>query len=185
MNRTTAMVDFVQNKGHFELLQGEEVLDFPQNEYQAEMNLADWDISKKLISIQKGQQAMGMMSSTLESQEGLAYLARRAEFYLEPSLLEMYGVPNIDIADSRVIPDSGRVTVEEEAQMRPLKNATLIASRFGEFHRLEKAEFRIHGRNRMFGEGFYQYKDEDGVIWPIPMAYLHVDSELHVVARGN
>jgi hypothetical protein len=185
MDRTTAMVDFVQNKGHFELLQGEEVLDFPQNEYQAEMNLADWDISKKLISIQKGQQAMAMMSSTRESQEGLAYLARRAEFYLEPSLLEMYGVPHIDIADSRVIPDSGRVTVEEEAQMRPLKNAALVASRFGEFHRLEKAELRIRGRNVMFGGGDYQYKDEDGVVWPIPMANLHVDSAFHVVAQGE
>ena len=185
MNRATAMVDFTQNKGHFELLGGDATLSFPRNEYEADMNQADWDIQARKISIQKGSGIDARMTSTRESQEGLNFLAKRAEFFLLPSVLEAYGVPNIDVADSRVFPDSGRVTIEEAAYMRPLKNAALLASRVGAYHRIEKAEFKIRGRNDLFGAGEYQYTDELGKIWPIPMGRIDVDSLDHVVAQGE
>ncbi len=185
MQRATAMVDFAQEKGHFELLGGDATLSFPRNEYEADMNQADWDIRKKLISIQKGSGVDARMTSTKESQEGLNFLAKRAEFFLLPSILEAYGVPNIDVADSRVFPDSGRVTIEEAAYMRPLKNASLLASRVGAYHRIEKAEFKVRGRNDLFGAGEYQYTDELGKIWPIPMGRIDVDSLDHVVAQGE
>ena len=185
MQRATAMVDFAKNTGHFELIGGDASLSFPRNEYEADMNQADWDIRKKLISIQKGSGVDARMTSTRESQEGLNFLAKRAEFYLLPSVLEAYGVPNIDVADSRVFPDSGRVTIEEAAYMRPLKNASLLASRVGAYHRIEKAEFKVRGRNDLYGAGEYQYTDELGKIWPIPMGRIDVDSLDHVVAQGE
>lgn len=185
MHNTTAMVDFSANQGHFELLGGDATISFPRNEYEADMNQADWDIRKKSISIQKGHRIEARMTSTKPSQEGLNFLAQRAEFYLTPSLLQAYGVPNIDVADSRVFPDSGRVTVEEAAYMRPLRNASLLASRVGAYHRIEKAEFKVRGRNDLFGAGTYQYTDETGALWPIPMGRIDVDSLDHVVAQGE
>lgn len=185
MHQATAMVDFQRNIGHFELLGGDATLGFPRNEYEADMNQADWDIRKKLISIQKGSGVEARMTSTRASQEGLNFLAQRAEFFLSPSILEAYGVPNIDVADSRVFPDSGRVTIEEAAYMRPLKNAQLLASRIGGYHRIEKAEFKIRGRNDLYGLGEYQYSDELGKVWPIPMGRIDVDSLDHVVAQGE
>ena len=68
MQRATAMVDFAKNSGHFELLGGDASLGFPRNEYEADMNQADWDIRAKKISIQKGSGIEARMTSTRASQ---------------------------------------------------------------------------------------------------------------------
>lgn len=185
MKNTSAMVDFAVNSGHFELLNGDETLDFIQNQYQAAMNAADWNITEKRIAIHKMNGTPSLMTSTNPRQEGLQYFAQRAEFYLEPSILEMYGVPSMDIADSRIFPDSGRVTIEEKAHMRPLLNAKMTASRAGDYHHLEKLNLNVNGRNAMYGSGWYQYVDELGAVFPIKMINIRVDTSNQVIAAGE
>jgi hypothetical protein len=185
MQRATAMVDFAQEKGHFELLGGDATLSFPRNEYEADMNQADWDIRKKLISIQKGSGVDARMTSTKESQEGLNFLAKRAEFFLIPSVLEAYDVPHIDVADSRVYPFVGRVTIEESAYMRKLLGAKIEAPRSPIYHTIDRADLLIRGLNDLYGEGQYLYTDILDNTWRIPMGRIDVDSANQVIAQGE
>ena len=185
MNDAISMVDFDLNKGVFELQSGDNTLFFPRNKYKANMNKAEWDILQKYLSITKSSDLESRLTSTHIDQGGLSFLAKSAEFYLAPSYLECFGVPSIDVADSRIFPDSGRVTVEPDALMQPLKNAKLLASRLGKYHDIYGADLKIRGRNDLYGNGVYQYRDEDDVIWPIPMGRIDVDSSNHIIAQGE
>ena len=181
----TADVDFAAEKGKFALLQGNRTLDFPRNQYTAEMDKADWDILEKSISLQKGSGIDSRMTSTHPGQDGLNFLAGRAKFWLVPSRLDAFGVPHIDIADSRVVPDSGRVTIKEQADMQPLHNARILASRVGAYHNLDSAELKIQGRLDLYGTAVYRYKDQDGKVWRIPMGRVDVDSIDQMYAQGE
>ncbi|CAI8308174.1 MAG: Uncharacterised protein [Owenweeksia sp. TMED14] len=185
MNNAISEVDFVANKGTFQLQNGDETLVFPRNEYRANMDHAEWDIFKKFVSISKETNIEARLTSTHLDQGGLSFLSKSAKFYLAPSLLECFGVPALDVADSRIYPDSGRVTIEEKALMRPLINASMTASRVGKYHIIKNAELKVRGRNNLYGNGIYQYRDEDDVVWPIPMGRIDVDTLNHIVAQGE
>ena len=185
MNNSISEVDFVTNKGVFELQDGDNTLMFPRNKYRANMDRAEWDILEKYVSISKTSNIESRLTSTHDNQGGLSFLAQNAKFYLTPSLLECFGVPSIDVADSRIYPDSGTVTIESNALMQPLDNASILASRLGKYHNIVDAELKIRGRNDLYGNGIYQYRDEQDVIWPIPMGRIDVDSSNHVVAQGE
>ena len=185
IQNATADVDFVAEKGKFELLQGDRTVDFPRNLYTAEMDKADWDILEKSISLKKGSGVESRMASTHPGQDGLNFLAARAKFWLVPSRLDAFGVPNIDIADSRVYPDSGRVTIKEQADMQPLHNARILASRVGGYHNLDSAELKIQGRLDLYGSAIYRYTDQNNKVWRIPMGRIDVDSTDQLYAQGE
>ena len=185
LTNASADVDFVAEQGKFSLLDGDRSVDFPRNQYQAEMDRASWDILEKSISLQKGSGVDSRMTSTHPGQDGLNFLAGRAKFWLIPSRLEAYGVPHIDIADSRVVPDSGRATIKELADMQPLHNARILASRVGAYHKIDSAELKIQGRLDLYGSGIYRYLDQNNKSWRIPMGRIDVDSSDQMVAQGE
>ena len=185
MDNAISEVDFVTNKGVFELQDGDNTLIFPRNKYRANMDRAEWNIIEKYVSISKSSNLESRLTSTHDNQGGLSFLAQNAKFYLTPSLLECFGVPSIDVADSRIYPDSGRVTIEQNALMQTLNNASMLASRLGKYHNIVNAELKIRGRNNLYGNGTYQYRDEQDVIWPIPMGRIDVDTANHIVAQGE
>ena len=185
MDGASADVDFAQDEGRF-IAQAEKDIEFPRNQYRAEMDRATWHIPRKSISVMKGQEGtLAPMTSTHPRQEALTFDARRAEFFLVPSRLEAYKVPHIDVADARVVPDSGRVTIMEDADMRQLQRAQLMATRDAGYHKFKDVEVKIRGLNELYGRGTYRYIDEEDVEWPIAMGRIDVDTAHRIVAQGE
>ena len=79
-------------------------------------------------------------------------------------MLQCKGVKEIAVADSRVFPDSGLVTVRRDADMDELQNARLISNATTQYHLVERAFLKIHGRYAFQGAGEYQYRGTDKTI---------------------
>jgi hypothetical protein len=130
-------VNFDQEKGEFTKNDPAGYLEFPINQYIGYMDFAEWFIPEKAVEVKKlGGTALSHMISVHPRQDSLQFMAGSAKFFLEPSLLENYDVPHMDVADARIFPDSGFVAVDPKAQMRPLDNAYMEANRETKHHNL-------------------------------------------------
>ena len=170
-------VNFDKEKGQFTKNNPAGYLEFPINQYIGFMDFAEWFIPEKAVEVQKkGEGASSHMVSVHPNQDSLQFMAGSAKFFLEPSLLENYDVPHIDVADARIFPDSGYVAVDPKAQMRPLEKASMEANRETKYHKFFDGTFYVKARMRYFGMAHYEYIDEDETAWPLYFEEIKVDT---------
>jgi hypothetical protein len=184
MKNAQSEIDFTSERGYFKLLSGQSV-DFPRNQYRAEFDEANWQILEKSVSLNKAGVDDARLTSLHPGQDGLSFGAKRARFLLLPSQLDAYSVPHIDVADSRVFPDSGHVVVFEDANMKQLTNARISASRVGQYHNISSASLKIQGKNDLYGSGIYEYTDLNQKVWKIPMGRIDVDTTGQLYGLGE
>lgn len=174
-------VDFNKEQGLFNLNDPASYFSFPKNEYICYMDNAKWQIPEKSIDLRKlGTEASSKMISVATEQDSLQFVAGHSKFYLENYLLEAFQVPNIDVADASIFPDTGYVAIEEEAKMRTLRNATITANRTTQFHDFYGGVIDIYTRNKYYGNADYEYLDQDGTPWPIHFDVVRADTGITV-----
>ncbi len=178
-------VDFNQMDGDFTLNQGEAFMEFSINEYITWMDHADWDITAKTIDVNHVNGELSPMVSIHNRQDSLFFDAKSAKFALEPSLLEAFEVPHMDVADSRIFPDSGYVAIDPGADMRKLTEASLTANRFLKYHNFYNGNFKVRGRFDYGGNAEYEYLDEDGTAWPLYFEQIKVDTGGTTIGYAN
>lgn len=170
-------VDFDKQKGDFYLNNAADYFKFPANKYICYMDYAKWLIPDKAINLSKtSATAASKMVSIHPQQDSLQFVAGHSKFYLESSLLESFKVPNIDVADASIFPDTGYVVIEKNAKMRTLENAAITANRFTKFHEFLGSTVHVYSRRRYTAKGDYEYLDEDGTPWPIRFEQIQVDT---------
>lgn len=185
LNDADGEIDFNRQKGEFNLNNPAEFFRFPVNQYICFMDYAKWNIPEKSIMVEKrGSQASSEMVSVNPYQDSLRFMAGRTKFYLEKSLLESFKVPEIQVADASIFPDTGYVAIEREAQMRTLNNASITANRTTKYHEFYGGVIDIQGRKSYTGLADYEYVDKDGTPWPIRFENIKVDSNLTTVGRA-
>ncbi len=176
MKNANGKVDFDKQKGDFYLNDPADYFSFPANKYICYMDYALWQIPQKAVSVEKtGSQSSSKMVSTLAEQDSLQFVADRTKFFLESSLLESFDVPNIDVADASIFPDTGYVAIEKNAKMRTLNNAAITANRTTKFHEFYGSVVDIQGRKSYTALGDYEYLDKDGTPWPVRFHEIKVD----------
>lgn len=176
MLNATANVDFDDQQGLFDKIDPYSTIEFPSNQYAAFMDHADWDMQKATVDVKHNQEGQAYMVSTHPFQDSLDFTAAYARFRLEPSILEAFEVPEIDVADSRVLPDSGYVVIRRDAEMDPLDSAVIIANRFSQLHKFYDSKVRIRGKYRYTATGMYDYTDEEGTQWPLYFESIRPDT---------
>lgn len=176
MLESTADVDFTEREGVFDKLDPESSIEFPANQYMAYMDHANWDMEKAMVDIKHNSRGSSYMVSTHPLQDSLDFLAGTARFALEPSTLEAFEVDEIDVADSRILPDSGYVVIRVNADMDPLENSKIIANRYSKLHNFYDATTRIRGKYRYTANGMYDYIDEEESTWPIRFESIKPDT---------
>lgn len=158
-----AKVDFKTRIGKFVSNVKDIPTDFAYNQYKTYINEFDWDMDKKILDFRSPKESQGAyFISTKPEQDGLKFLAKRGLYNLQTSILDLYQVPEIIVADSRVIPDSNRVTIEPEAKMRTLTNAKIIGDTIKGYQKIEKVTVDITGLKALSGKGTYTYKMKNG-----------------------
>ncbi len=179
-------VDFNKQKGDFYLNDPADYFSFPANKYICYMDYAKWSIPEKAIDVKKvGSQASSLMVSVLPKQDSLQFEAGFTKFYLENSLLESFKVPNINVADASIFPDTGYVAIEENAKMRTLNNAAITANRTTEYHAFYGGVINIRSRNYYSGLADYEYLDQDGTPWPVRFETIRVDTGGTTIGKAN
>lgn len=172
-----AEIDFDQQKGRFNLLNEDQYFELIANKYIAYMDFALWQIPEKAVDLSK-KSGLGLseMVSVHPHQDSLRFLAEHSKFYLENTLIESFKVPEIQVADAYIYPDTGYVAIDSNAVMRTLVNSSLTADIVNQYHKFYGASLDITSAKYFQGSGDYEYLDQDGTPWPIKFEQIRVDT---------
>ena len=178
MKNARGDVNFEKERGEFQLNDPANFFSFPINKYVALMDFAEWKIPQKAIEVQKKSPIpSSKMVSVHPKQDSLQFVADRAKFFLEPSMLEVFEANEIDVADATIFPDTGYVVIDPDADMRLLVNSRVLAARDNKFHQFLGSKIKIASRNYYSGSGDYEYFDEDQTPWMLYFEDIKVNRE--------
>lgn len=154
-----AAVDFIKNTGYFKSNLTDNRTEFGENQYETDIDEFFWDIDNKKLEFNAKEGSGGATFKSLhKDQDSLEFLVKKAYYNLATSIIETNGVEEILIADSRVIPDSGKVVINPQAKISTLTNAIIEASAETKKHRIENAIININAKNNINATGDYVYK---------------------------
>jgi len=190
-----ADIDFSKREGDFVSNQSGSVVEFPENEYIAYMDQFKWmmdqdDIemgSKKKLTETTDENDVQLSGTRFISvspkQDSLEFISAQARYSLRTHQIKAHEVPYIDVADARIVPDSGNVTILKHAFMVPLVNASITANKVTKYYDIYKADLSISSRKSYTGSGTYDFIDGSKNKRPMFFSNIHVDTSLQTVAN--
>lgn len=193
-----AHINYQERKGWFKSNEEFTLVNFPDNKYISYLDNFIWDMTKKEL-------AMGSATASAEvdytdedsepegpryisvhhDQDSLNFVSPLAYYNYEKNEIHAKGVKYIEVADSRIYPDKGEVTVERDAKMSTLVNAWIRTNTDTKYHTIHSAVLDITGRQYFSGTGYYDYIDENNEVQLIHFDEIKVDSGKHTIARGD
>ncbi|MFN4973122.1 MAG: hypothetical protein ACK45I_12395 [Bacteroidota bacterium] len=156
-------IDLTARKGSFEFHHRRVNSIFDYNQYVGSFQSFEWDINKRMLDFApyqiNGKDASYLLS-VRKLQDSLSFVTGRTIFDLNDFAVTALKVPFIRVADAFILPDSGKVTVLKEAEMKMLTNAQIIADTLYKFHKMERCNITIFGKFNIQADGYYEYKDK-------------------------
>ncbi|MBT9394579.1 hypothetical protein KLP40_15515 [Hymenobacter sp. NST-14] len=162
-------------------------IDLPYSDYRTTLSGGKWDFKKKLVQLRVAAGADSSRSyfySTKPEQQGLKFQAASGQYDLSRYRLVAGGVPRISSADAWIVPDSNKVYVLPNAEMRAFQNASIVMDTLRKYHNLYKGEIRILSRTAFSGNALYNYKTSADS-FAIKFANFRVDSTALITALNT
>ncbi|MET4108888.1 hypothetical protein [Hymenobacter sp. UYP22] len=159
-------------------------IELPYSQYRTTLSGGKWDFKKKLVQLQLAPGADSSRSffySTKPEQRGLKFQAATGQYDLSRYRLVAGGVPRISSADAWIMPDSSKVYILPNAEMRGFQNAGIVMDTLRKYHNLYKGEVRVLSRTAFTGNALYSYKTSADS-FAIKFANFHVDSTATMMA---
>ncbi len=166
-------LDFNFSEGHAHFspeIAGSASNEFPAMKYKTSIADGDWDLNKKTVSFHKPDSLdlkTSYFYSTRPEQDSLVFCATYGFYDITNKTLNVRGIPFIIVGDSKVIPDSNRVVIRENAEMDDLKNAHLLIDTLKERYSLHDGNISIRSRKEFVGEAMYTYRNVDSTAFEI------------------
>ncbi len=188
-------IDFETRIGEFVTNGSGSIVKFPENKYIAYMDEFKWYIDQddielgtkekqKETSNAKELEFSGSRFISVDShQDSLQFITPRARFSLKTYEISAHNVQYIDVADARIVPDSGNITVHKKAVMEPLINATITANKVTKYYNIYKADISITSRKSYAGSGYYDFIDGSKNRRPMYFSNIHVDTSHQTIAN--
>jgi len=164
-----AHIDFEKREGDFKANGKGSIVNFPVNQYICYMENFKWFMDKSQLELSGNKPAPGATGVNLTGpefisvhpkQDSLRFFAEKAKFDYQNFIIEAEEVKEIRVADAKVIPDSGQVTIKQNAYMEPLENSKIEANSVTNYHHLFNCHTEIFGRFSYTASGDYAYVDE-------------------------
>jgi len=197
-NNVSANVDFENRIGEFKSNDEETTVEFPVNEYICFMDQFKWYMDKNDISLETSREMasdfvidtdlnLGRSNfiSVREDQDSLNFMSPKAIYDLDTYTITADQIPWIQVADSKITPDSGRVVIRKKAKMDELKNASVLTNYITQYHTISNARIKIKSRNDYVGAGDYTYVDENKQERLITFESIGVDTSLQTIGTGK
>jgi hypothetical protein len=191
-------ISYRQQKAWFRSNEGYSLVTFPENRYISYIDYFIWDMSKRELAMgskpnpevpdytdEDSEPEGPRFISTDPSQDSLSFVSPLSFYDYENNLINATGVKFIDVADARIYPDQGLVTVKPDYKLMALEKSWLKANRFSKYHILHSATIYITGRKDYYGIGNYDYIDENNDKQIIHFKEIKVDSGMHTIANGE
>ncbi len=192
-----AHVSFKQRLGQFKSNSGTSRVEFPVNQYLCKMDFFTWFMDKEEIELATKEEKTDLNIKTdldlvganffslHPEQDSLRFKSREARYSLREKTIYCKKVDFLEIADARIYPDSGRVTIRKKAKMDVLNNSMIIANSVTKYHKFINAKTEVMARRKYESEGDYPYYDADSTMTIIKMKTIRVDSTFQTVAVGK
>lgn len=166
---------FDQDSSYFEL---------PQANYFTTIDEASWNTKTKTVTM-KGTSGTALFKSLIPEQEGLEFHGTGGIYAIDKKTLSVSGVPFVQSAGLKIIPDKGLVNVDENGNFQPFTKARIEVDTLDVSHRMSDADIRIFSRNRLEGSATYQYITAQKDTFAIKMGSfeLHEFSEQQQAGR--
>lgn len=189
-------IDFEKRRGEFVPNSGETAIELPIQQYMCYMDRFRWFMDEDEIDLisERDTDALPLNFSenrTLSNfisihpeQDSLHFLSTHATYLVGDDVLKCQGVKELAVADSRMFPDSGMVTIRRDADMEQLVDARIITNATTQFHLIERAKVKVEGRYRFQGSGEYQYEGVDKTIQTLILDDISVDESIQTVGKG-
>lgn len=195
-NNVNAKMDLDERVGSFVANGKGSTVKFPKNQYIAYMDRFKWfmdgeeiqlgDENKKIEGdVESGVDLEGPeFISVHPKQDSLRFIAPAAKYNLRKYIISCMNVPFINVADARISPTDGKVTVYKNAVMDTLKNATILANTVTRYHTIRNVTANIFGRKNYLANGDYQYLDENNKPYLIKFNTIKPDSSGQTISEG-
>jgi hypothetical protein len=191
-----AHVSFKTRKGEFKSNAGTSRVEFPVNQYLCKIDFFTWFMDEEAIELSTSKDKdlniktdIDIVGSNFFSlnpeQDSLSFRSREAKYSMREKIIFCKKIDYIDIADARIYPDSGQVTIRKRAKMDPLENTVIIANSVTKYHKFINCKTDIKARRIFEAEGDYPYYDADSIRSIIKMKSIKVDSTFQTVAFGK
>ena len=136
------------------------LLDFPFTQIRTSIGEARWDLEKKIISMNKPEDVdidQSYFYTTRHEMDSLVFNATGAIYDIDKLEMQVSGVPFMNVADARIIPDSNRVFIRENAEIEKFNNARIVLDTINEYHNLYNGNIKVTARHAFDGDAIYQY----------------------------
>jgi hypothetical protein len=199
-DNVSAHVDFISRVGEFKSNDDESYVEFPSNQYICYMDKFNWFMDKNDIELESERGANVVESdfvidtdieksssnffSINPDQDSLNFLAPKATFNLNSSVISCKDIMFIKTADARVYPDSGKAVIRKRAMLDPFPNAMIVANDVTKYHSIYNADVKIKGRFDYSGSGYVDYINNVGHVYQIWLKDIKVDTTYQSIADG-
>ncbi len=190
-------IDYRSRKGQFNSNEDYTLVNFPENRYVSFLDNFVWDMDKKELAM--GSLKQPQSTDTIQGEEvpvgptyisvhpkqdSLSFVSPLAFYDYSENLIRATDVKYIDVADARIYPDEGEVIIEQDAKMRTLENAKVLANRLTRYHMFHSSTINVYGRKNYEGIGNYDYIDENEEIQLVHFNKIEVDENEKTHASG-
>ena len=151
-----ASFDFERQTASFENNSDDLATEMPYNQFRTSISDFDWDMATGMVAF-RSQPGKDRFTSTHPDQDSLSFIGGTATYDVNTNLLEVQDVPYIEVADARVYPGDGVVSVGGGAEIQELTDARIVADTSNEYHVMKRATVNILGRKEYTASGFYEY----------------------------
>ncbi len=192
-----ATIDFDKRMGQF-VTNGEgSYVKFDKNQYIAYMDRFKWYMDSEDIEL--GDDTKKMEEDTdnavdLEGpefisihpkQDSLRFFAPAAKYNIRKYIINCKNVPFINVADSRIYPDNGEVTLFKNAVMDTLEKAKILANKVTKYHTIRNVTANVFAKRSFLASGDYQYVDENDKQFNIRFTTIEPDTSGQTYALGK
>ncbi|MGZ3930565.1 MAG: hypothetical protein ACXVPQ_05440 [Bacteroidia bacterium] len=191
-----ARIDFDKREGEFISNGKGSYVRFDKNQYIAYMDRFKWFMDSEDIELGDDQKKLDAnVENALDlegpefisihpKQDSLRFFAPAAKYNLRKYIVSCLNVPFINVADARLYPDSGKVTIYKNAVLDTLKNAKILANTVTKYHNIRNVKANIYGRKNYFGTGDYLYVDENEKKFLIKFQSIKPDTAGQTISEG-
>jgi len=193
-----ADIDFKTRVGDFVSNQSGSMVEFPENEYIAYIDEFKWLMDQDDIQIENSKKKNTESSdandlqlsgtrfiSVKPGQDSLQFISGKARYSLRTHTIAAHKVAYIDVADARIFPDSGNITVLKHAFMQPLIYAKITANKVTKYYNIYNADITVTARRNYSGSGYYDFidgaKNKKGIFF----SNIRVDTSHQTVASTD
>jgi len=164
------------------------IISFPNTAMETSIPDAVWLLEDSIVIMKKPENfdlEDSYFYSTNPALDSLVFNATNAIYDIKISQLIVQGIPYIQVADAKIIPENNEMTIKINSKIGTFRNAKIIYETPELYHFLTDATVDIVSRNEFNAKATYILPSAKGDTSKIPMYDLSVEERLFTVDTTN